>query len=122
MAAFKPTRITKFEIKEDTSDWKEVWSQLQNQLTLFDEGSEPRKAFPKVPYKFYYTFEDEAGRSARLMIEDWEIGQLYWNCLKDNKGDASIAVEKVREDVYKRQILRNAKEQAEFSRIHLAVS
>lgn len=97
LATFKPTKITKFEIKEDTSDWKEVWSQLQNQLTLFNEGSEPRKAFPKVPYKFYYTFEDEAGRSARLMIEDWEIGQLYWNCLKDNKGDAGIAVEKVRE-------------------------
>lgn len=99
LATFKPTRITKFEAVEDTDDWKDVWQQLQNQLTLFgqDHGDEPRKAFPKVPYKFYYTFEDEAGKRARLMIEDWEIGQLYWNCLKASKGDASVAVEKVKE-------------------------
>lgn len=30
------------------------------------------------------------------MIEDWEIGALYWNCLR-TAGDETIALEKVRE-------------------------
>lgn len=36
------------------------------------------------------------------MIEDWEIGALYWNCLKAAKGDEQIAVNKVREKYWNR--------------------
>ena len=98
LATFKPTAITAFEVEEDTADWKPVWQALQQQLSLFSKTpDEPRKAFPKVPYKFFYRFEDDVGQNSRLMIEDWEIGTLYWNCLRDAKGDAKIAVEKVRQ-------------------------
>lgn len=31
------------------------------------------------------------------MIEDWEIGQPYWNCLQDVEGDEEAALNKVRE-------------------------
>ncbi len=31
------------------------------------------------------------------MIEDWEIGALYWNCLRSSNGDETIALEKVKE-------------------------
>jgi len=31
------------------------------------------------------------------MIEDWEIGALYWNCLKATEGNEAAALEKVRE-------------------------
>lgn len=31
------------------------------------------------------------------MIEDWELGALYWNCLADAKGDEEIACQKVKE-------------------------
>lgn len=30
------------------------------------------------------------------MIEDWEIGQLYWNCLRDAQNDEQKAIEKVK--------------------------
>lgn len=30
------------------------------------------------------------------MIEDWEIGALYWNCLKTAGGNESEALQKVR--------------------------
>lgn len=30
------------------------------------------------------------------MIEDWEIGALYWNCLKRENGDEKKAVEMVK--------------------------
>ena len=32
------------------------------------------------------------------MIEDWEIGQLYWNCLKE--GDKATAISKVRQKCF----------------------
>jgi len=97
LATFKPTSIKSFEIEQDTTDWKPIWQALQQQLTLFGNTTdEPRKAFPKVPYKFYYRFEDDSGQGSRLMIEDWEIGALYWNCLKNADGDNQIALEKVR--------------------------
>ena len=51
----------------------------------------------KLPYKFFYRFRDEDGRESRLMIEDWEIGALYWKCLKGAGGDEKTALIKVRE-------------------------
>jgi len=31
-----------------------------------------------------------------LQILDWEIGALFWNCLKQCRGDEKAALEKVR--------------------------
>jgi hypothetical protein len=59
-----------------------------------------RKEFAAVnplPYKFSYKFQDQNGRKATLMIEDWEIGQLYWSCLKRCNNDKDLAVKKVKE-------------------------
>lgn len=57
----------------------------------------PEIAIRKLPYKFYYDFTDEAGKSSKMMIEDWEIGQLFWNCLKAAEGDEAQALEKVKQ-------------------------
>jgi hypothetical protein len=68
-------------------------------MSLFPEDTGKAGKTPtirKVPYKFFYVFEDDAGKKSRLMIEDWEIGQLYWNCLARADGDEAAAVEKVR--------------------------
>lgn len=97
LATFKPTKIKKLIIEKDEADWKPVWRDLQKQLNLFDQNpGEAKEMFPKVPWKFKYEFEDDAGKVSKLMIEDWEIGQLYWNCLRDADGDPEIAKEKVR--------------------------
>lgn len=50
---------------------------------------------PKLPKKFSYVFKDDAGAQSKLMIEDWEAGQLYWNCAKKMSPDE--AAQKVRE-------------------------
>jgi hypothetical protein len=39
----------------------------------------------KLPYEFSYEFIDENDKKATLMIEDWELGQLYWKCLKSHQ-------------------------------------
>ena len=54
----------------------------------------------KLPYTFHYTFEDDAGRTSCLMIEDWEIGALYWNCLRSSEGDERVACEKVKQKYF----------------------
>lgn len=50
----------------------------------------------KLPYKFRYHFKDNQGTESRMMIEDWEIGQLFWNCLARHDGDEKKAVSDVK--------------------------
>ena len=103
LATFKPARITDFLIEPDMDrDWDEArvrkMREGQNQFHLW-EDNEWRRTFElvqKVPSKFRYRFEDADGVSSRLRILDWELGQLYWNCLRAADGHEERALEKVR--------------------------
>ena len=100
LVVFKPREILDFVAKKVDEDWaisrRMAAEESAKQGSLFDEGDKPDfKLMPKLPYKFSYRFKDDEGKESTLMIEDWEIGQLYWNCRK--KYDESLAVQKVRE-------------------------
>lgn len=104
LAAFKPKRYLKFIHEPIERDWDvEKLAQLEHQrrqLHLFDDEETVARQFEvvkKLPYKFSYQFEDGHGKKSKLMIEDWEIGALYWNCLKRSKGNENLAIAKVRE-------------------------
>jgi hypothetical protein len=97
LATFKPSGIERLEIIEDDPEWKNEWKELRKQGDLFSQDNSPEILIPKLPYKFYYRFKDDSGKSSRLMIEDWEIGQLYWNCLRAAEGDKARALLKVRQ-------------------------
>ena len=99
LATFKPAKILDFIVKPTEREWKPEWVEQQRQLNLFTnpEEKEDRRTFiQKVPYKFKYRIADITGRESTMMIEDWEIGQLYWNCLRDH-GTEEAAVQKVKE-------------------------
>jgi hypothetical protein len=107
LATFKPREIIGFEIvEEDNRDWKDEWKEIRKQGDLFDQDKSPEIMIPKLPYKFYYRFRDEDGIESRLMIEDWEIGALYWNCLKAAEGNEIDALKKVRAQ-YEVNFLKN---------------
>lgn len=94
LATFKPSKITDFIIEATDREWKPEWQSLIKQHQLnFDNPDIPlqKELSSKLPYTFSYKFEEESGTTRTLMIEDWEIAQLYWNCLRDNKGDESKA-------------------------------
>lgn len=97
LATFKPTSIERLEIVEDDPEWKNEWKELRKQGDLFSQDKAPEILIPKLPFKFYYRFKDDSGKSSRLMIEDWEIGALYWNCLRAAEGNQAVALEKVRQ-------------------------
>lgn len=104
LATFKPTKILDFIVEEVDKEWnKEKLATLKakaQQLSLFQTEDEIKKEFElveKLPYKFSYKFEDINGKQSTLMIEDWEIGALYWNCLKNCTGDEQKAVQQVKD-------------------------
>lgn len=97
LAVFRPTSIVKLEWEETEREWKDEWKDLRKQGDLFAQDKDPEILMPKLPYKFSYVFTDETGKQRKLMIEDWEIGALYWNCLRAANGDETIALQKVGE-------------------------
>ena len=103
LCVFKPTEITGLAIEEEDRDWDrsklEKMRSIHGQLGLFGDN-EWRKTFkviPKLPYSFSYQFADLAGRTSELQILDWEIGALYWNCLRSSEGDEGNALAKVQQ-------------------------
>lgn len=101
LAMFKPTRITNFIIKEaESREWnKETLEYIEaklHQIDLFSGVPEIFKVVKKLPFTFYYEFLDSEGKKSTLQIIDWEIGALYWNCIKRFTGDEKEACECVK--------------------------
>jgi len=104
LAIFKPTKILDFIVEPVDRDWNpkklaSLYAQSQ-QFHLFKTIEEIEAEFRvvrKVPYRFSYRFEDESGKRHKMMIEDWEIGMLYLNCLRRANGNENVAANKVKE-------------------------
>jgi len=108
LAVFKPTEIMDFVIEKTDREWPKEKTDIllseSMQFSLFqspEQVANEYKLARKVPYKFSYRFKDETGTVSTLMIEDWEIGMLYFNCLERANGDEQIAIEKVKEKYFK---------------------
>lgn len=97
LATFKPTKVLGVECKEDDREWRDEWKELRKQGDLFETVKPIETLIPKLPFKFLYRFLDDEGNESKLMIEDWEIGALYWNCLKNADGNENTALRKVKE-------------------------
>lgn len=108
LAVLKPKQIETviFEkyTKEDIAKFQKKRADLQikykaeiQQASLWDDINHMDAHFKfaeKIPYKFSYKFLTDDGKWRTLMIEDWEIVELYRNCIK--KGDSEmIACQKV---------------------------
>lgn len=92
LSVFKPKNFIKFDWKAEAErNWDpkkiEALEADKKQLDIFKNLEDPFNVVQKVPYKFSYEFEDESGGHSHMMIEDWEIGALYWNCFKKTKDE-----------------------------------
>lgn len=96
LAIFKPKNVIEFIIEnEKERNWdKYKLEAIYSQGNLFEKDT--FNTVKKLPYRFYYKFRDEQNKESKLLIEDWEIGMLFWNCLKRNNGDEKLACELVK--------------------------
>jgi hypothetical protein len=104
LAVFKPKEILDFKIEKVDREWdKKKLDTLKakaQQLNLFQNSDNPFEVVQKLPYKFSYKFTSDDDTERTMMIEDWEIGQLYWNCLKRHEGNEAMACEDVRKKYF----------------------
>ncbi|MGI4729666.1 MAG: hypothetical protein ACRYGB_13915 [Janthinobacterium lividum] len=104
LAVFKPTEILDFKIEKVESEWDrkklDALKVKAQQLNLFQNSDNPFEVVQKLPFKFSYKFISEDGIQRTMMIEDWEIGQLYWNCLKRHEGNKTKACEDVKKKYF----------------------
>ncbi|HBZ67987.1 MAG TPA: hypothetical protein DEO70_14225 [Bacteroidales bacterium] len=102
LAVFKPSEILDFVYEEEKErEWpSDKLAQFQ-QLHLFEADKNNNfEVVKKLPYKFSYVFKSDDGVKRKIMIEDWETGQLYWNNLRRHDGDEVKACHDVRKKYF----------------------
>ncbi len=91
LAVFKPKSIKKLTWKGVEREWsKEKMAHLA-QGNLYEKRGARFEVVRKIPFKFSYTLIDDSGTESTMMIEDWEIGALYWKMLKKYEGNEAEA-------------------------------
>ena len=96
LAVFKPTEVLDFTYEPaDEEEWDENIIKRLSQGNLLEPSTfQPVK---KLPFVFRYKFNDDKGKQSTLMIEDWELGVLYWRYANQSK---KIACQKVKEKYF----------------------
>ena len=97
LAVFKPTTIKDFTAEPCAREWSKAKKDSLRQLNLFQKKGTELEVVRKLPYKFSYRFTDSRGKESTLMVEDWEVGALFWNMLADCHGDEKAALKKVKQ-------------------------
>jgi hypothetical protein len=105
LGTLKPLKIIDFIIEDTERDWKPQWREKLKQLRMFDINDDGRtkekRVIRKIPYTFKYRFLSEGDNKPReLSIHDWEIGALFWNCLRQSDGDEEKAKFLVRQKYF----------------------
>lgn len=110
LAVVKPKKIIDFIWEPVEREWNEdklkaVYAN-QLQLNLFDQDRNIAfEVVKKLPYKFSYVFTTEDEKTRTMMIEDWELGMLYWNCIKKTNGNEEKACHLVRKKYFEQMVI-----------------
>ncbi len=83
LGIFKPKNIDDLIVRPDEPDWKPEFKNALAQARLWENRTLSKEPPRKVPFKFQYVFscDEPTCKGHQMMIEDWEIGALYWNCV-----------------------------------------
>ncbi len=105
LGTLKPKEIIDFSIEKCEREWTPKQIGKLKQMDLFELDSDgqakQRRLIKKLPYDFKYKFLSEGDETPRkLTIRDWEIGALFWNCLKQSEGDENEAKKLVRQKYF----------------------
>ena len=97
LGVFRPKKVSDLVISNDDSTWKPSFLAELRQARLWEHRTVSREPPRKVPFKFHYKFECDDARcnGHKMMIEDWEVGALFWR-LVDNGHSPKYAAAEVR--------------------------
>jgi hypothetical protein len=96
LGVFKPKAVHDLAISPDDPDWKPGFKAALAQARLWENRTVSREPPKKVPFKFHYIFECDDSRCKgkhRMMIEDWEVGSLYWRVVAKGANNEEAAQE-----------------------------
>jgi len=81
LGIFKPDKVEELVISEDNPEWKPAFLQELRQARLWETRQASKEPPRKVPFKFHFHFkcDDKRCNGHNMMIEDWEVGALFWN-------------------------------------------
>ncbi len=99
LGIFRPKQIHDLVYKADDADWKASFKAALAQARLWDDRKASKEPPRKVPWKFQYVFDCDDPRCKgkhQMMIEDWEVGALYWK-QRDRGATPDEAAKTVRE-------------------------
>lgn len=109
LAVFKPKKILNFFIQPDNREWdtaKLNYIKNQRLTNLFLTDEDMFEVVKKLPYRYKYSFEDDEGKISNMMIEDWEVGQLFWNAMRKHNNNEEKANEEVKKKYYDEFVLK----------------
>lgn len=84
LGVFRPRHIRNLLITPAEPDWKPEFEAALAQGRIWENRKNSLQPPRKVPFKFLYQFEcddDRCKKNHRMMIEDWEVGALYWRMI-----------------------------------------
>ena len=94
LGIFRPKKVHDLIIAPDDPDWKPSFMAALRQARLWEIRTVSREPPRKVPFKFHYRFEcdDERCSGHKMMIEDWEVGALFWKLVDQGLSHKDAAV------------------------------
>jgi hypothetical protein len=83
LGIFRPKEVHDLVVTPDEPDWKPGFKAALMQQRLWEDRKASKEPPRKVPFKFQYKFlcDDLRCKGHQMMIEDWEVGALYWRCI-----------------------------------------
>lgn len=99
LGIFKPKAVHDLIVSPDDPEWKAGFLNALRQQRLWETRTASKEPPRKVPFKFHYRFECDDSRCNKnhlMMIEDWEVGALYWKCV-DGGASPEEACRKVKQ-------------------------
>lgn len=84
LGVFRPKEVFDLVYNPTEPDWKPGFRAALLQQRLWEERKKTKEPPRKVPFRFQYRFscnDKRCKRSHQMMIEDWEVGALYWRCV-----------------------------------------
>lgn len=99
LGIFRPKRILDLVVSPDDAEWKPGFLAQLDQARIWEDRIASKTPPRKLPFKFQYRFECNDTRCKgkhRVMIEDWELGSLFWKCV-DGGATQREACQKVKD-------------------------